>query len=135
MLARVADSCFWLSRYIERAETNARILDVNMQLMLDFEDQNPNMLHQHWQPVLATLEDQELFSKYHEKITPEAVMEFVTFAKKNPGAIISCIAAARENARTVRPFSRAAATHERIAVGFLFSNVTNSITASGVIFS
>ena len=44
MLARVADSCFWLSRYIERAETNARILDVNMQLMLDFEDQNPNML-------------------------------------------------------------------------------------------
>ncbi len=84
MLSRVADSCFWLSRYIERAETNARILDVNMQLMLDFEDQNPNMLHQHWQPVLATLEDQELFSKYHEKITPEAVMEFVTFAEEEP---------------------------------------------------
>ena len=102
MLARVADSCFWLSRYIERAETNARILDVNMQLMLDFEDQNPNMLHQHWQPVLATLEDQELFSKHHEKITPDSVMEFVTFEKKNPNAIISCIAAARENARTVR---------------------------------
>ena len=101
MLARVADSCFWLSRYIERAETNARILDVNMQLMLDFEDQNPNMLHQHWQPVLATLEDQELFSKHHEKITPDSVMEFVTFEKKNPNAIISCIAA-RENARTVR---------------------------------
>ena len=92
MLARVADSCFWLSRYIERAETNARILDVNMQLMLDFEDQNPNMLHQHWQPVLATLEDQELFSKHHEKITPDSVMEFVTFEKKNPNAIISCIA-------------------------------------------
>jgi uncharacterized alpha-E superfamily protein len=102
MLARVADSCFWLSRYIERAETNARILDVNMQLMLDFEDQNPNMLHQHWQPVLATLEDQELFSKHHEKITPDSVMEFVTFEKKNPNAIISCIAAARENGRTVR---------------------------------
>ncbi len=102
MLSRVADSCFWLSRYIERAETNARILDVNMQLMLDFEDQNPHMVDQHWQPVLATLEDQELFNKYHEKVTPEAVMEFVTFAKKNPTAIISCIAAARENARTVR---------------------------------
>jgi uncharacterized alpha-E superfamily protein len=87
---------------MERAETSARILDVNMQLMLDFEDQNPNMVHQHWQPVLATLEDQELFSKHYEKITPEAVMEFVTFAKKNPSAIISCIAAARENARTVR---------------------------------
>ena len=95
MLSRVADSCFWLSRYMERAETNSRILDVNMQLMLDFEDQNPNMVHQHWQPVLATLEDQELFHKYYEQITPDAVMEFVTFEKKNPNAIISCIAAAR----------------------------------------
>ncbi len=102
MLSRVADSCFWLSRYIERAETNARILDVNMQLMLDLEDQTPLSMRQHWQPVLATLEDQELFSKFHETISPETVMDFVTFEKKNPHGIYSCIANARENARTVR---------------------------------
>jgi len=101
MLSRVADSCFWLSRYIERAETIARVLDVNMQLMLDFEDEN-SQAKQHWQPILATLEDQELFSKHHSTITPEAVMEFVTFERKNPSSILSCIGNARENARTVR---------------------------------
>jgi uncharacterized alpha-E superfamily protein len=102
MLSRVADSCFWLSRYIERAETNARILDVNMQLMLDLEEQTALTTQQHWQPVLATLEDQELFQKIHESITPENVMDFVTFEKKNPHSVYSCTAAARENARTVR---------------------------------
>jgi uncharacterized alpha-E superfamily protein len=102
MLSRVADSCFWLSRYIERAETNARILDVNMQLLLDLEDQEPHSAHQHWQPVLATLEDQELFHKLHSEVTPEAVMDFVTFERKNPNGIFSCIGFARENARTVR---------------------------------
>lgn len=102
MLARVADSCFWLSRYIERAESIARILDVNMQLLLDFEEQNGQTAQQHWLPVLATLEDQELFSELHPVATPDSVMEFVTFEKKNPGAIISCINYARENARTVR---------------------------------
>lgn len=102
MLSRVADSCFWLSRYIERAETNARILDVNMQLMLDFEDQNPGIVQQHWQPILATLEDQELFSELYDSIAAENVMEFITFEKKNPHAIFSSIAGARENARTVR---------------------------------
>lgn len=103
MLSRVADSCFWLSRYIERAETIARVLDVNMQLMLDFEDQSSlSQANQHWQPILATLEDQELFGKLYSSITPEAVMDFVTFEKKNPNAILSCIGNARENARTVR---------------------------------
>ena len=102
MLSRVADSCFWLSRYLERAETTARVLDVNMQLMLDFEDQNPTTVQQYWQPILATLEDQELFSEIYDSITPDAVMEFVTFEKKNPSSILACIAGARENARTVR---------------------------------
>lgn len=102
MLSRVADSCYWLSRYIERAETSARLLDVNMQLMLDFEDQTPHLVQQHWQPIIATLEDQELFAKFHSSIAPEAVMEFVTFEKKNPSSIFSCLRDARENARTVR---------------------------------
>lgn len=102
MLSRVADSCYWLSRYIERAETSARLLDVNMQLMLDFEDQTPHLVQQHWQPIIATLEDQELFAKFHTSITPETVMEFVTFERQNPNSIASCIRNARENARTVR---------------------------------
>ncbi|MDX2081332.1 MAG: alpha-E domain-containing protein [Terrimicrobiaceae bacterium] len=102
MLSRVADACFWLSRYMERAETNARILDVNIQLMLDFEEQNGGTIQQHWQPILATLEDQELFSEIHTGISGDAVMAFVTFEKSNPNSILSCVSVARENARTVR---------------------------------
>jgi len=102
VLSRVADACFWLSRYIERAEANARILDVNIQLLLDFEDQNAGTVQQHWQPILATLEDQERFSEFHTGISGDAVMEFVTFEKKNPHSIVSCVTLARENARMVR---------------------------------
>lgn len=102
MLSRVADAAFWLSRYMERAEANARILDVNIQLTLDFEDQNAGGVHQHWLPILATLEDQELFGEIYGEISGDAVMEFVTFEKKNPHSIISSVTSARENARMVR---------------------------------
>jgi uncharacterized alpha-E superfamily protein len=102
MLSRVADACFWLSRYMERAEANARILDVNIQLLLDFEDQNAGTVQQHWLPILATLEDQELFNEIYEGISGDAVMAFVTFEKKNPHSIISSVTSARENARMVR---------------------------------
>lgn len=102
MLSRVADACFWLSRYIERAEANARVLDVNIQLMLDFEDQNESTVQQYWLPILATLEDQELFHDLHDGISGDAVMEFITFEKSNHHSIISCVTSARENARMVR---------------------------------
>lgn len=103
MLSRVADSCFWMSRYMERAETNARLLDVNMQLLLDFQNQEPNVLRKHWEPILATLEDQELFQKIHpDRLDSDSVMEFVTFERKNPNSILSCLAVAREIARTIR---------------------------------
>lgn len=103
MLSRVADSCFWISRYIERAETNSRLLDVNMQLLLDFQDQEPNFVRKHWEPILATLEDQELFHDiFGDRLNADTVMEFVTFESRNPASILSCVARARENARTIR---------------------------------
>jgi len=102
MLSRVADSCFWLSRYMERAESNARILDVNIQLVLDFEDQNSTDSNRQWQPILATLEDHEIFHDVYEDVSADSVMEFVTFEKTNPNSILSSVTYARENARTVR---------------------------------
>ncbi len=102
MLSRVADSCYWLSRYIERAETNARLLNVNMTVMLDLEDADADSEREHWQPVLASLEDQELFNELYDRIDGPSVMEFLTFEKKNPNSIISSVSGARENARTVR---------------------------------
>jgi len=101
MLSRVADSCFWLSRYIERAETNARLLDVNRQLLLDFE-QDSDGNRNYWLPILATLQDQETFNSLYDKVDADSVLEYVTFEKKNTNSILSCISAARENARTIR---------------------------------
>ena len=102
MLSRVADSCFWLSRYIERAETSARLLDVNMQLMLDFEHSWGQGEVSLWEPILATLEDRELYRQMHEEIDAKGVLEFVTFERRNPNSIFSCLEKSRENARTVR---------------------------------
>ena len=100
MLSRVADALFWLSRYTERAENNARMMDVNLQLMLDVQPLANNQ--QHWESIIFTLEDTKLFNKLYPEITGDAVVDFVTFERKNPNSIYSCIATARENARTVR---------------------------------
>ena len=102
MLSRVADSCFWLSRYLERAETNSRILDVNIQIALDFEENNDAKVRQQWMPILSTSKEQKLFREIHGDVTSEAIMDFVTFEKTNASSILSSMTLARENARTVR---------------------------------
>jgi len=104
MLSRVADSLYWMARYIERAENNARILDVNLQVTLDDDCSGDEADRIAWEPILATLEDLTLFKKLYAVTNAEAVCEFVTFAKENPNSIRSCVAGARENARTVREF-------------------------------
>jgi uncharacterized alpha-E superfamily protein len=103
MLSRVADSLYWLARYIERAENNSRILDVNLQVTLDSEHAD-SADERDWRPIIATLEDQTLFDSLNPVANAETVCEFVTFAKENPNSIVSCVAAARENARTVREY-------------------------------
>jgi len=103
MLSRVAESLYWLGRYVERAENNSRILDVNLQLTLDM-DHADHDERSAWQPILATLEDQTLFNKHYPTITGDGVCEFVTFAKENPHSIWSAVSRARENARTVREY-------------------------------
>lgn len=102
MLSRVADSLFWMSRYIERAENNARMLDVNLQMMLDVEGFSEGDAADHWLPIINSLEDTEMFYSIHKRADGDAVAEFVTFERRNPGSICSCLAFARENARTVR---------------------------------
>jgi uncharacterized alpha-E superfamily protein len=102
MLSRVADSCCWLSRYSERAASSARILDVNIQLVLDSEDQSGNGASNLWRPILSTLAEQDLFRSQHGELNGDTVMEFVTFEKANPSSILSSVTLARENARTVR---------------------------------
>jgi uncharacterized alpha-E superfamily protein len=102
MLSRVADSCFWMSRYIERAESSARILDVNIQLVLDSDDHGGSQAFDLWSPILSTLAEQDLFESQHGELNGDTVMDFVTFEKANPSSIMSSVTLARENARTIR---------------------------------
>ncbi len=98
LLSRVADSVYWLGRYIERAENVARFVDVNHQLMLDA----PFGQQQQWQPLIDTSGDAALFKRTYGEATRENVVQFLTFDAANPNSILSCLRSARENARTVR---------------------------------
>ncbi|MGI9088955.1 MAG: alpha-E domain-containing protein [Chthoniobacterales bacterium] len=102
MLSRVADSLYWMSRYIERAENNARIADVNLQLILDLTNQLDPDPQQQWQPIISSLEENELFASLYAKPDGRAAIDFVSLQKKNRNSIYSCISQARENARTTR---------------------------------
>lgn len=97
MLSRVADSIYWMSRYVERAENVARFIDVNLKLMLDTADGEAQ-----WEPLVSISGDQETFAKRYGQPTFENVLKFLTFDTENPNSIISCLRAARWNARSVR---------------------------------
>jgi uncharacterized alpha-E superfamily protein len=99
MLSRVADSLFWLGRYVERAENYSRFIDVNFNLTIDL----PPGIEEQWEPLVAATGDRELFLKFYEEdFTRENVILFLAFDDRNLNSIISAIAAARENARIVR---------------------------------
>lgn len=98
MLSRVADSVYWLSRYVERAENVARFIDVNYNLTLGESASFGNQ----WAPLVFTTGDQEAFESSYGEFTQENVLQFLSFDESNPNSIISCVANARENARTIR---------------------------------
>ena len=97
MLSRAAESIYWMNRYVERAENVARFIGVNLTLMLDSSSRE-----QQWWPLVNTTGDHEDFEKRYKFATEENVLRFLTFDRDNPNSIISCLRAARENARSVR---------------------------------
>lgn len=102
MLSRVANSLYWMSRYIERAENIARIVDVNLQLSLDFRNLDEERLAKYWLPIVQATGDEEQFFLLHEKATAQTVTEFLVFQPENANSIFSSVCQARENARMVR---------------------------------
>ena len=100
MLSRTADHLFWMSRYTERAENTARMLDVNYQASLL--PQTSEMALLGWQGLLSISELQTLYTQLHGEITPQKVMDFMVKDEDNVSSIVSCLKAARENARAVR---------------------------------
>jgi len=104
MLSRVANCLYWMSRYIERADNIARLMDVTLQLALDFHRPDPehDALEEHWLPIVQSTGDEEQFRRMHGRATGRTVAEFLVFEPANSNSIVSSVAQARENARMVR---------------------------------
>lgn len=98
MLSRVANSIYWMCRYIERAENVARFISVNLNLLLDM----PSEEGKHWKPIVLTTGDQEIFEKKDPGYSQESVIRFLTFDRDYQNSILRCLAAARENGRSIR---------------------------------
>jgi uncharacterized alpha-E superfamily protein len=96
MLSRVADSLYWMSRYLERAENTVRQLDVTLSLMLDTGSVN---LDTRWQRMIASL-GSPIGMEWNGGV--EDMAQRLVFDGLSPASVIYCLNAARENARQVR---------------------------------
>jgi uncharacterized alpha-E superfamily protein len=100
MLSRTADCLYWMARYTERAENTARMLDVNHQTSLL--PQPAEFLEQSWKKLLTISKLEDAFLSKHDVINRENVLDFMIYETSNPSSIVSCLYAARENARVIR---------------------------------
>jgi uncharacterized alpha-E superfamily protein len=98
MLSRVAENIYWMARYIERAENIARLINVNTNLLLDL----PKSANVGWEPIIEILGSDQLFKEQYDTPDERNVLRFIIADQKNPGSIVSSLALARENARTIR---------------------------------
>jgi uncharacterized alpha-E superfamily protein len=98
MLGRVANTIYWMNRYLERAENYARFMDVNYNLSLDL----PPNEEQQWKPLVVITGDWHLYESLYTNVEKSKVIYFLGFDEQNPNSIFNCIKNARENARAVR---------------------------------
>lgn len=101
MLSRTADNLYWLSRYVERAEFVARILDAAHRLASLPTSYGGGETNE-WGSALASAGDAGTFRLHYDAVNSHTVCDFLAFSPKNPSSIRSCIETARENARSVR---------------------------------
>ncbi len=99
MLSRVANSIYWMNRYLERAENYARFMDVNYNLSLEM---HPGITEQ-WKPLVVTTGDWELYESSYGEPDKKNIIFFLGFDPNNANSVLSCINQARENARAIRP--------------------------------
>lgn len=98
ILSRVADSIYWLNRYVERVENYARLIETYQQLSLE----NAEVTDPLWLALIESTADTQGFNETYSEITQSHVIEYLTFNRKNPNSIISCLYLAKENARSIR---------------------------------
>jgi uncharacterized alpha-E superfamily protein len=102
MLSRVADSLFWMSRYLERAECIARLLDVGFYLELDLSGVAAGLSELHWSSLLAILQTTISPHTSRNHTPAAAIVRWLAFDLEHPNSILYCINRARNNARSIR---------------------------------
>ncbi len=98
MLSRVAESIYWMSRQVERAENLARFIEVTLHMTLD----QPEHMIDPWEPLVQVTGENEWFEAKYGKATVQNVVQFLAFDREYHNSMISCLHTARENARSVR---------------------------------
>jgi uncharacterized alpha-E superfamily protein len=98
MLSRVAETMYWLGRQVERAENAARVVAVNANLLLDL----PKGIAPGWRPLVDITGANALFEEHYKDYDECHVVRFLLGDERNPGAVLSALAGARENCRTIR---------------------------------
>ena len=102
MLSRVADSLYWMGRYLERAENTARLLDIQLHFMLDLASLMEGHEMQVWNAVVNSFGLGDVSSNRFGPADADKVTAFMTFDHENPGSIVCSVNLARENARMIR---------------------------------
>ncbi len=100
MLGRTASSLYWMSRYVERAENMARLLEVGYRISL-----MPGAVEGHrdeWRSTLTSAACAESYAAKYDDIHGARVISFLLFDEENPTSVKSCLKAARNNGRAVR---------------------------------
>lgn len=99
MLSRTADYLYWMSRYLERAENLARLLDVSFSLSLLPRSQGARA---EMQAPLVITETLDAYNQRYSELTSEGLLQFMALDADNPASILTCLRYARENAHAVR---------------------------------
>ncbi|MGB4467127.1 MAG: alpha-E domain-containing protein [Azovibrio sp.] len=100
MLSRTADHLFWMSRYVERAENLARLLDVTWQMSMV--PQSLEAANQNWYAVIVLNSLEETFARKYSEVNADNVLRFMVSDPDNPASLYSCLRLGRENAHAVR---------------------------------
>lgn len=98
MLGKTAGSLFWMARYLERSENNARLIDAGFRIALT----RSSTAAAEWKSVLVTAGVNQAFQAAHGDYSSARVIDFLLRDASNPSSILSVIKLARDNARTAR---------------------------------
>lgn len=98
MLARVAETLYWMARYLERAENMARLINVNANLILDI----PKKTAVGWEPLIDITGTRKVFEENYQDFEERSVMKYLIQDADSPVSILNSLKWARENARTIR---------------------------------